>query len=58
LLADDGSQGIAGLGNMGKIDLGLDFLAFAATGTQGPARSLRLTGSTEASPNLFRFVVF
>src|SRR3977135_1481917 len=43
---------------MGKIDLGLDFIGFGASGSRGPARSLRLTGGTEACTHLFRFMVF
>jgi hypothetical protein len=57
LLADDGLQDIARLGNLGKVDLGLDPLGFGAAGT-GRLGGLGFAGATNMSTHLFGFVLF
>jgi hypothetical protein len=59
LLLPDGVQNIAGAGNAGKVDLGLDFVAFRAAGTRRLGRARRLTGGgTEVRPHFDGFVIF
>jgi hypothetical protein len=43
---------------MRKVDLGLDFLRFAASRPRSPARGLGLATSAEMRSDLLRFVVF
>jgi hypothetical protein len=50
-------QHISRLGDVGQVDLGLDFVAFRAAGTRSARRS-GLRFGVEVSPHLFRFMVF
>ena len=55
----DGVQNIAGTRNLGKIDLGLDLVAFGASGTRRLCRSHRLTCvRMEMRTHLDGFVIF
>ena len=58
LLADDGFQNVAGLGNIGEIDLGLDLIGVGAARPGRPAGSLRCAGGAEVGADFLRFVVF
>jgi hypothetical protein len=58
MLADDGFQDIAGLGNLRKIDLGLDAISFGATGTRRLSGGLGFAGATDVSPHLLGLVLF
>lgn len=58
LLADDGLEHITGLGNMGKIDLGLDFVGVTAAGTRGFAGGLSVDRSAKLGAYLFGFMLF
>jgi hypothetical protein len=58
LLADDRLQDIARLGNMRKIDLGLDFVSISPAGPRGSARGLGFAGGAEVCAHLHRLVLF
>jgi len=59
LLFPDGIQNIAGAGNLGKIDLGLDFVGLSTGGTRRLSRARRVTCSgTEMRPHFNGFVIF
>jgi hypothetical protein len=58
LFADDGPESVAGLGNIGEVNLGLDFVAVGAHRPRRPAGGLRLAGGAEAGTHFIRFVVF
>jgi hypothetical protein len=59
LLFPDGVEDIAGTGNLGKIDLGLDLVAFGATGARRlcRGRSFGRVGA-EVGPHLDGLVIF
>ncbi len=58
LLADDGLEHITGLGNMGKIDLGLDFVGFGPAGTRTLSLRRRFALGAEIGSYLDCFVFF
>ena len=59
LLLANRVQNIAGAGNMGKIDLGLDFVALSAAGTRRLCRARRLASCcTEMRAHFGGFVLF
>jgi hypothetical protein len=59
LLFPDGIQNVARAGNMGKIDLGLDFVALGAAGTRRLRRARRFTRTcAEMRPHFDGFVIF
>jgi hypothetical protein len=58
LLFADQLQDVTRLGNVGEIDLGLDFVRFGAAGPRGLARGLGFTGGTEVGAHLLRLVLF
>lgn len=58
LLADDGLEHITGLGNMGKIDLGLDFVGFGPACTRTFSLRRRFALGAEVGSYLDRFIFF
>jgi len=55
----DRPEHIAGLGNMGQIDFGLDLVRFAASGTRASGGSgLRFGACPKMGPHFLRFMVF
>jgi hypothetical protein len=59
LLFPDGVQNIAGAGDLRKVDLSLDFVAFGAAGTRRLCRAWRLTRScAEMRPHFDGLVIF
>ena len=55
----DGTENIAGTGDVREIDLGLDLIGFGTRGTRGLRRRLRLpAGAAKMSPHLLGFVFF
>jgi hypothetical protein len=58
LLLRNELQDIAGFGNMGEVDLGLDFVALRPSSTRRLRTCLRFRGSLKVSPNLDGFVLF
>jgi hypothetical protein len=58
LLGPDGVQHIARLGNVGEINLGLDFIRINSAGARSPAGTLRFTAGDKVGPHLHRFVLF
>jgi hypothetical protein len=58
LFADDGPESVTGLGNIGKVDLGLDFIAVGACRPGRPAGTLRRAGNAKTGTDFICFVVF
>jgi hypothetical protein len=58
LLLTDGIQNVAGPGNIGEIDLGLNLIAFNAARARVFRRGLGFAGDAQVSPHLLRFVLF
>jgi hypothetical protein len=58
LLTDDGFQDIARLGNLRKVNLGLDAVGFGAAGTGRLGGGLGFAGASNAGTHLFGFVLF
>jgi hypothetical protein len=58
LLSADRAQDIAWLGNVGEINLGLDFVGINPAGTRSPPSSLGFTVSLEVGPDLGCLMLF